>query len=158
MSRKHVAILALVALPIVALNASAFADDARVTVVTILATPNNTTIDPKLNQLAAEVKKHEQNLTGFKLVGSQLRDVTVGQKESFRLLDDGTSADVTILGREDAKKRFRMSVKPPMVGEINYSISYEKYFPIVTRLLSNNERLIIAVMVQPAKEKAKDAK
>lgn len=158
MSRKQVAILVLVALPIVALNASAFADDARVTVVTILATPNNTTIDPKLNQLAAEVKKHEQNLTGFKLVDAEVRDVTVGQKESFKLLADGTSADVTIFAREDAKKRFRMSVKPPMVGEINYSISYEKYFPIVTRILSNNERLIIAVMVQPPKEKAKDAK
>jgi hypothetical protein len=158
MTRKQFAILALVALPIVALNANAFADDARVTVVTILASSNNTTVDPKLNQLAAEVKKHEQNLTGFKLVNSQARDVTVGQKESFKLLDDGASADVTILGREDAKKRFRMSVKPPMVGEINYSISYEKYFPIVTRLLSNNERLIIAIMVQPPKEKAKDSK
>jgi hypothetical protein len=96
-------------------------------------------------------------LTGFRLVDSEIRPVNVGQKESFKLVGDAV-ADVTVLGKDDAKKRIRLTVKPPLMGEITYGISYDKFFPIVTRTLSNNERLIIAVMVQPPKGAAAGAK
>jgi hypothetical protein len=107
-------------------------------------------VNPKLQQIAAEVKKHEPSLTGFRLVDSEIRPVNVGQKESFKLVGDSV-ADVTVLGKDDAKKRIRLTVKPPSMGEITYGITYDKFFPIVTRTLSNNERLIIAIMVQPPK-------
>ena len=147
MFRMHVATIAALAL---AVN-FAQADDARVTIVSILASSNHQNIDPKLQQVAAEVRKHEQGLTGFKLYNSQVKSVNVGQKEKFDLVSDA-SADVTVLAKDEAKKRMSLTVKPPTMGEITYSTSYDKYFPIVTRHMVANERLIIAIMVQPPKD------
>jgi hypothetical protein len=155
MNRKQFALAIAAGVFLVGAHPRARADDARITVVTILASSNNQDVHPKLAQIASEVKKHEQTLTGFKLLNSQFKDVTVGQKEKFDLLND-VSADVTVLEKDEANKRIRMAVKPPTIGEISYSICYDKFFPIVTRYVSANERLIIAIMVQPPKDKAKD--
>src|SRR5205823_361780 len=130
-------------------------DDARVTVLTILASSNHQDVHPKLQQIATEVRKHEQALTGFKLINSQFKDVNVGQKEKFDLVNE-VSADVTVLAKDEAKQKpVRLTIKPPTVGEISYSTCYDKFFPIVTRYVSANERLIIAIMVQPPKDKVK---
>ena len=155
MKRKGIALAAVAGLLLMGVGPNSRAEDARVTVVTILANSNNQDVNPKLAQIASEVKKHDQSLTGFKLLNSQFKDVNVGQKEKFDLLND-VSADVTVLQKMEGNKRIRMAVKPPTVGEINYSICYDKFFPIVTRYVSANERLIIAIMVQPPKDKAKD--
>jgi len=153
MSRKRTVLAAILAIVLIGADRSATrADDAKVTIVTILASANHHDVDPKLQQIAVEVKKHEQSLTGFKIHNSQFKPVSLGQKEKFDLVND-QSADVTVISRQDDKKRISLAVKPPTVGEITYSICYDKFFPIVTRYVTANERLIIAIMVQQPKDK-----
>lgn len=130
---------------------AAQAEDARITVVAILA-DNTTAVDPKLSQIATEVKKHESSLTGFKIHSTECKDVNVGQKESFPLTKD-TSLDVTVVRKDDAKKRIEVVVKPPAMGEIRYSICYDKYMPIVTRTADASGRLVIAIMAEQPKAK-----
>jgi hypothetical protein len=152
MNRHRIALAAIAVLFLAGADQTARADDAKVTIVAIMASANHQDIDPKLQQIAAEVKKHEQSLTGFKILNSQFKSVNVGQKEKFDLVND-QSADVTVVAKYEDNKRIRLTVKPPTVGEITYSICYDKFFPIVTRYVSANERLIIAIMVQPPKDK-----
>src|SRR5262245_34878811 len=153
MSRTRTVLTAILAIVLIGADRSATrADDAKVTIVTILASASHQEIDPKLQQIAAEVKKHEQSLTGFKIHNSQFKSLNVGQKEKFDLIND-QSADVTVISKMDEKKRINLAVKPPTVGEITYSICYDKFFPIVTRYVNANERLIIAIMVQQPKDK-----
>ena len=140
--------LTLVALVLVVLTVSAHAQDAKVTVVAILANGSNQPTDPKLKELANEVKKHEPGLTSYKIERTTVKPLSVGQKESFALVNDVT-ADVTVVSKDDGKQRVGLKVKPPTVGEISYVINYNKFLPIITRHVSANERLIIAVMVQP---------
>jgi hypothetical protein len=137
-------------------NGRAAAQDVRVTVVTILATDRNQDVDSKLADVAAEVKKREPSLTGYRLGKTGHRDINVGQKEAIKLFDDKDySTDVKLLAKNDSKKRVTLEVKPPMVGAISYEICYDKFFPIVTRAVVDGERLIIAVMVRPAEKAAK---
>jgi hypothetical protein len=152
MNHQRIAIAAIAVLLFAGADHDARADDAKVTIVAIMASANHQDVDPKLQQIAAEVKKHEQSLTGFKILNSQFKSVNVGQKEKFDLIND-QSADVTVVAKHEDNKRIRLTVKPPTVGEITYSICYDKFFPIVTRYMSANERLIIAIMVQPPKDK-----
>jgi hypothetical protein len=133
------------------------AEDVQVTIVAIKASDRNQDIHPKLEEIAREVKKRDASLTGYKLERTTSKGVNVGQKESFALVD-GATADITVLQKDDSKQRVRLALKAPLVGEITYSTCYDKFFPIVTRFLTTNdrERLIVAVMVkQPAKDKDK---
>jgi hypothetical protein len=134
-----------------AFAAPAVAQDAKVTVVSILATGANQHVDPKLKEIANEVKARvDPNLTGFRVERSNVKPLNVGQKESFELVKD-VSGDVTVVAKDDAKQRVTLKVKPPMMGEMSFAIAYNKFLPIVTRQPVGNERLIIAVMVQPPK-------
>jgi hypothetical protein len=129
-----------------------FAQDVRVTVIAIMASDKNEPIDPKLKDVAKEIQKREPGLTSFRLQKTEVRDINVGQKESIVLLENnGHSADVKLIAKDDSKKRVTIEVKPPMVGAITYATVYDKFFPIVTRAVVNGERLIIAVMVKPGK-------
>jgi hypothetical protein len=141
-------LLTLVAL---AAGPRARADDVRVTVLAITATSQNQDVNPKLKEIAREVQKHEPSLTGFKLGQTTVKTLNVGQqKVSFDLVD-GEKVDITVLAKDDSRQRVTLAFKPPLVGEITYSISYGKYFPLVTRYLTKNdkERLIVAIMVKP---------
>ncbi len=143
------------ALVVVALPGRAAAQDVRVTVLTILASDHNPpNDDPRLKELAKEVRKHEPHLTSFRVGSQACKPVTVGQKEAVELIPNKASADVKVLARDDSKKRVTIEVKPPLVGAITYSTVYDKFFPIVTRAVVDGERLIIAVMVRPAADKA----
>jgi hypothetical protein len=136
--------------------ATAKAQDVRVTVVTILATDKNTNTDPKLKDLAHDVKTREPSLTGFRIGKTSHRDISIGQKEAIKLFDDKDySADVKLIAKDDSNKRVELEIKPPTVGAITYKTAYDKYFPIVTRAVVDGERLIIAVMVKPAEKSAK---
>ena len=144
----HLTLAALAAAP------CARADDVRVTVLAITATNQNQDVNPKLKEIAREVQKYEPTLTGFKLGQTTVKTLNVGQKVSFDLVD-GEKTDITVLAKDDSRQRVTLAFKPPLVGEITYSISYGKYFPLVTRYLTKNEkeRLIVAIMVKPvAKE------
>jgi hypothetical protein len=133
-----------------ALPARVRAQDVRVTVLAILATDRNSTVDPRLKDLAAEVKKREPSLTGFTVGPTASKEISVGQKEAIELIKDKAAADVKVLAKDDSKKRVTLEVKPPMGGAFIYQTTYDKYFPYVTREVVNGERLIIAVMVKPA--------
>jgi hypothetical protein len=133
------------------------AEDVQVTIVAITASDRNQNVNPKLKEIASEVKKRDASLTGYKLERTTSKAVNVGQKESFALVD-GATADITVLQKDDSRQRVRLALKAPLVGEITYSTCYDKFFPVVTRYLTTNdrERLIVAVMVKPvAKEKDK---
>ncbi|HTK77699.1 MAG TPA: hypothetical protein VL371_20705 [Gemmataceae bacterium] len=157
-------LLALVAVVIPAVwvwaDPPAANDAIRVTIVAITASDKHTNIDPRLKNLAREVRKqHDQALTGYKLGETVSKPVAVGQKENFKLVDDA-SADITVLQKDDTNQRIRLAVKLPFVGEITYSTCYEKFFPIITRYTTrtNQERLIVAIMVRQSGKDGKDAK
>lgn len=152
-TRRWVFSLAAVLFGLAAVAEPVRADERNITVVAVLATDRNTTIDPKVQGIAEEVKKLEPSLTGFKLVRTTNKPVGVGRKESFPLVDAEMLA-VQLLQIEppkekDKDERIRLAVKAPLTGEITYSTCCGKFFPILTRYLTkDNERLIVAVMVK----------
>lgn len=124
------------------------AEETRVCVVAILATDRNTTVDEKIQCIAKEVQKKEPTLTGFRLATTNCKPLTAGVKEPFPLIE-GELASVVVQAK-CKDDRVRLTVKPPLMGEITYSTTCGKYFPIVTRYHTRaRERLIIAVMVKP---------
>ncbi|HEX4591619.1 MAG TPA: hypothetical protein VH120_16905 [Gemmataceae bacterium] len=134
------------------------AQDVRVTVVTVLATDKNTDVDPKLKDLKREVMSREPTLTGYRIGKTGHRDINVGQKQAIKLFDDKDySTDVTLVAKDDTRKRVTIEVKAPLVGAIRYDTVYDKFFPIVTPAVVDGERLIIAYMVKPAGKTGKPA-
>jgi hypothetical protein len=162
---SHVSLIALAGVVLsaafVEADPPAPGDNIRITIVPILASDKHRDVDPKLKEIAREVQKREAALTGFRLGPPRCKPVAIGQKENFKLTgdDDGPSADVTVLQKDDTQQRIRLAVKAPQVGEITYSTSYEKYFPILTRVITKDgQRLILAIMVKQAGKDAKDGK
>ena len=148
---RYASYVALVA-AVFAIPGHTFAEDVRVTVIAIMASDRNTDVDPKLKEVAKEVQKREPSLTSFRLEKTEVRNINVGQKESIALFaNNGHSTDVKLVAKDDSKKKVTVEVKPPMIGAITYATVYDKFFPIVTRAVVNGERLIVAVMVKPAK-------
>jgi hypothetical protein len=153
---RRFAVVALLAL--ISHATRVHAQDVRVTVVTILATDKNNFVDPKLKDLEHEVKAREPSLTGYRLGKTGVRDISVGQKQAIKLFDDKDfSTDVTLVGKDDSRKRAEIEIKAPLVGAIRYETGYNKFFPIVTRAMVDGERLIIAYMVRPAEKPMKPA-
>lgn len=127
------------------------ADDApiRVTVTVILASTESKVVDPKLTDLAAEVQKRDKKLTGFKVVETIGKSIPVGESAKFTLVDK-QELKVKIEKSKDEKGRVGLTVKPPELGEITYTCSCEKFFPIVTPYKTKaGETLIIMVMAKP---------
>jgi hypothetical protein len=124
------------------------ADEVKVTVLAIFATDKNNTVDADLKEIAERVQKQEPKLTGFRQGRQSSKSVTVGDgsKESFALVENqAVTVSVEAVMKQN---KIRMTIKPPTLGEITYSTSVEKFFPIVTRhVTKDNERLIIAIMV-----------
>ena len=73
----------------------------------------------------------------------------MGRRRSFKLVED-QFVEVTVKHKSKGGDKVCLVVKPPMVGEIKYSTTCGKFFPIVTRYQTKSqERLIIAIMVPP---------
>src|SRR5579871_4729747 len=66
------------------------ADTVTVSVVAILATTKNSTVDSRVESIAEEVKKKDPKLTGFKLSRMTCKDVEVGSKDCFEVVDGET--------------------------------------------------------------------
>jgi len=119
----------------------------RVTVIAILASDQHKNIDKEISEIAAEVRKKEPGLTGFKIERTSSKSLRIGQREGFALVED---AEVSVLLKEEENHRVSITIKPPTVGDISYSCCCGKYLPVVTRYVTkDNCRLIIAVMVKP---------
>jgi len=125
----------------------------KVTVVTILATDKSDEVDPRLKGIAAEVRKMDPQLKGFKLVSMANKSLAVDEKASFPLVEEQT-AQVVIRHSADPNNRVSLAVTPPWQGEITYRAVCGKFLPIVTRYQAKGkERLILAVRVQPCNGK-----
>jgi hypothetical protein len=65
---------------------------------------------------------------------------------------DNKDVAITIKHGADQEKRVSLAVVPPDQGEIVYRSVCDKFLPIVTRYhTAANERLILAIRVQPCK-------
>lgn len=131
----------------------------RVCVVAVLATTQNKVVDEKLECLAKEVQKKDPSLTGFRLERCSSQVLSVGDKIKFRLVDSEV-AEVSIHKGPGKNDRVSLTIKPPMMGEVDYNSCCGKYFPIITRYQTkDHERLIIAVGVHCCdKEKKEEQK
>jgi hypothetical protein len=130
------------------------ADDGpiKVTVVVVLATTDNNTVDKKLTDLAKEVKKLDPKLTGFKLVSSEGKSVAIGDCASFPLVDN-QELKVKVEKPTDGKGKVGLTIKPPELGEVKYTCTCDKFFPVVTPYkTAKGETLIVAVMGKPCSQ------
>ncbi len=136
------------------------ADDGpiRVTVVTVLATADNTTVDPALTELAKEVQKRDKKLTGFALSASEGKSVPVGDSATFTLVDK-QELKVKVERPKDGAGKVALTIKPPELGEVTYACTCERFFPVVTPYkTAKGETLIVAVMAKPCTPEKKTRK
>src|SRR5262245_14660193 len=113
--------------------------DARVTVISILASDRHKNIDERLKGLAEEIRKREPNLTGWRGGETSQKSMTLNQKENFHLIAD-VNSEITILARDDKDKKVKLTVKSPHSGEVTYTTVPDKFFPIVTRYQTEKEK------------------
>jgi hypothetical protein len=122
----------------------------RVTVIAILATDKNARVDPRLECIAKEIQKKDPNLTGFQLAQTSNESCTVGKATKFELVDKET-AEVIVRHGANKEDRVCLKVKPPRMGEITYTSTCGKFFPILTRYQTkNHERLLSPSWSSPA--------
>lgn len=125
------------------------AEPVRVTVVTVLATGQNKTVDPRLAELAKAVQKGDPKLTGFKYHASDAKSITPGDKTTFDLID-GHKLEVKVQRARDEKDRVSLSIRPPGLGEVTYTCTCDRFFPVVTpHRTREGETIILAVMTRP---------
>jgi hypothetical protein len=152
----------LVALLGVLAASAAHAEERHIAVVVILATKDKNEVDPRVKCIAEEVQKLEPALTGFRLTRSTCKAVTIGARDSFPLVEDEVLEvllhQVEVKEGKEGKEnqpqeKARLTIKPPLAGEITYSCCNGKFFPVLTRYITrDNERLIVAIMVKPVKK------
>ena len=124
-------------------------DPVRVTVVIVLATTENATVDPKLKELAKEVQKRDPKLTGFKLVATECKSIPVGGAETINLTDQ-QQLKLQVDKAKDANGRISLTLNPPAMEAVTYACACDKFFPVVTPYRTKaGEQLIIAVMAKP---------
>ena len=131
------------------------ADDkpVSVTVVIVLATDQNATIDPKLKELAKEVQKRDPKLTGFKLVATECKSVPAGESATINLTDKQV-LKLTVDRSKDKDGRISLTLEPPGMDAVTYACACDKFFPVVTpHRTKSGEQLIIAVMAKPCTAK-----
>jgi hypothetical protein len=124
----------------------------KVTLVVILASEEGSHVDKNLKAIAAEVQIKNPFLKSFKIKSMATRSLAADEKTVIALVDDKSVA-ITVKHCADKEKRVCLAVTAPDQGELVYRSVCEKFLPIVTRYQTrNNERLILAIRVQPCKE------
>jgi hypothetical protein len=125
----------------------------RVSIVIILASETQTKVDKKVKDIAEEVKKIHPKLQGFVMKDLKCQSVKIGAATKIELID-GQTTTITIQKAADKMDRIRLKVGPPAMGGITYETPCGKFLPIVTpHTTKNNEKLIIAIRVEPCKGK-----
>jgi hypothetical protein len=131
------------------------ADDGpvRVTVVVVLASATSDKVDPKLRELAKEVRKRDDTLTGFQIAASHAQSIAVGDSAVFQLVDK-KELKLKVEKPKDDNGRVGLTIKPPELGEITYTCTCDKFFPVVTPYKTKaGETLIVVVMAKPCTQK-----
>ena len=125
----------------------------RLSLVVIVASETDATVDRRLACIAEVVKKRHPELKGFKVAKLCFKSLPAGSCEAFELVD-GEVATVAVQCCGDKKGRVRLKVGPPAMGEITYVTPCGKFLPIVTPIRTRkNELLILGIRVQPCKGK-----
>lgn len=124
----------------------------QITVLAILATDQNSHVDPRLQCIAQKVQKLKPSLTGFQLKRAWSRSVEEGNEYKIPLVDREVVL-VTVDHGADKKNRIGLTVKPPQMGEITYNCCCGKFLPIWTDYKTQKkESLLIAIMVSPCRD------
>ena|SRR5437868_2195523 len=124
-------------------------DPVKVTVVVVLATTENSNVDPKLADLAKEVQKRDPKLTGFRVAATEVKSIPVGESHTFELVDK-LELKVKVEKPKDANGRVGLTIKPPGLENITCGCACDKFFPVVTpHRTKAGEVLIVAVMAKP---------
>jgi hypothetical protein len=124
-------------------------DPVRVTVVVVLATNRNATVDPKLADLAKEVQKRDETLTGFRIKATEAKSIPIGDGHAFELVD-GKTLRVRVERSRDEEGRINLTIRPPGLEKITYHCTCGKFFPVVTpHQTKDGEVLIVAIMAKP---------
>jgi hypothetical protein len=118
----------------------------QVTLFGVLATPHNNQMDPKLQTVAAQLRKLLPN-HGFRLLGVQSRRLTIGQTLTCPL-DDGFIAEALLLHPFDlnGKVQLRCAVTLNQVPQLATQVGTppnQLFF--CEKLLPNRQRLLIGV-------------
>lgn len=120
-----------------------------VTIVVVMATGANATVDPKLKELAKEVQKRDPKLTGYRIAATESRSIAVGDSATIALADKQTLL-VKINKQKDENERITLELTPPQMEAITYACACDKFFPVITPYKTKDgEQLIIAVMAKP---------
>jgi hypothetical protein len=134
------------------------ADDAdeesvKVTVVVVLATDQDRVVDPKLVELARQVRKRDPKLTGFKLWTTEVKSIPIGESAAIPLVEK-QELKVKVEAGKDEQGRVTLTLKAPELPEVGYACKCDKFFPIATPYrTAKGEQLILAVMGKPAAAK-----
>lgn len=119
----------------------------KVTLVSILASEEGSTIDRRLEQIADEVQKRFPALKSFKIQSLTTRELAVRDRSKFELID-GKSAEVMIKHGVDGD-RVSVAVTAPGQKEIVYRTVCGKFVPIMTEYQTpGRERLILSLRVE----------
>ena len=106
-------------------------------------------VDPKLVDLAKEVQKRDETLTGFKIKATEAKSIPIGDGHCFELLENQV-LKVRVERSRDADGRINLTIRPPGLEHITYHCTCGKFFPVVTpHQTTGGEVLIIAVMAKP---------
>src|SRR4051794_1008401 len=105
--------------------AAAEAPKAKVGVIVVLASEDDATIDPRLKNIAEEVRKLNPSLKGFKVKSTMIRDLTENDKTSFPLVGDRT-VEITVRQAMDKDGKTTLAVTPPEQGEIVFRLAANK--------------------------------
>jgi hypothetical protein len=121
----------------------------RLTVVVVLATEKNKTVDPKLTALATEVRKLHDELTGFRVESVLQKSLAPGESHTFELLDK-QKLIVKVDKPKDKEGKVGLTVTPPGLDEVSYTCTCDKFFPLVTpHKTKAGEQLILAILAKP---------
>lgn len=125
----------------------------QVIILVILATDQNDQVNERIKEIAVEVRKKDDKLTGFALHRTIRKSIKMGESANIELCKKN-SMEVTINEKPDNEGRVTLSIKPPKLAEITYACTCGKFFPIITNCYTEDkQRLIIAIMARPCKKK-----
>jgi hypothetical protein len=128
-------------------------DPIKVVVLVILGTDKNKDVNERLKEIAPELRKKDDSLTGFELKTTLIHSLKMGESKQLDLIGNN-KMKVTINEKTDDAGHVTITIKPPKLDDITYGCTCGMYFPILTNCYTaDNKRIIIAVMAKPCKKK-----
>ncbi len=115
----------------------------KVTLVVILASKNPPFINPKLTEIARQVRKKLPHLKRFEMESISCEEVPLNTTKTFTIIED---QKVRIHVTQNGKNHIRVKVCPPAQKPFVYRTDCLKFLPVVTRYrTAKKERLILAI-------------